>query len=295
MTQLDEGHFHLHSANKDKNFQAKKTMKNMNDFHNNKSKIMLVDGDLLAYKITSSLEEPVDWGNDVWTLHSDFKKAKQLWIQSIAYYLSITSSKDVVVAFSDKVNFRKELDSTYKSHRKGIRKPVCYSPLRKWIEETHKCETFTSLEGDDVLGLLATGKYKDNNVIVSGDKDMRTIPTWHCFIIDDSIEYVDELKANYNFCQQVLVGDASDGYSGLKGCGAVKSSRVLLDKKNIDELWEAVLQEYQRNGYEMSDAYHQGKLARILRDGEYNYKTKQIILWRTDGSDKNSGISKKAS
>ena len=27
----------------------------------------------------------------------------------------------------------------------------------------------------------------------------------------------------------------------------------------------------------------------------FHYKTKQIILWRTDGSDKNSGISKKAS
>ena len=75
----------------------------MNDFHNNKSKIMLVDGDLLAYKITSALEEPIDWGNDVWTLHSDFGKAKQLWTQSIAYYLDITSSKDVVVAFSDKI------------------------------------------------------------------------------------------------------------------------------------------------------------------------------------------------
>ena len=295
MTQLTEAHFELHSANKDKIFQAKKTMANMNEFHNNKSKIMLVDGDLLAYKITSALEEPIDWGNDVWTLHSDFGKAKQLWTQSIGYYLGITSSKDVVVAFSDKVNFRKELDSTYKSHRKGIRKPICYLALRKWIEETHKCETFTALEGDDVLGLLATGKYKNNCVVVSGDKDMRTIPAWHCFIIDDSIEYVDKKKADYNFCKQVLTGDSADGYIGCKGVGEIKASRVLLGKKNLDELWEAVCQEYQRNGYEMSDAYHQGRLARILRDGEYNYKTKQIILWRTHGMYKNSRRSKKAS
>ena len=58
MTQLDEAHFHLHSANKDK-------MSNMNKFFANKNKKMLVDGDLLVYKITSSLEEPIDWGNDI--------------------------------------------------------------------------------------------------------------------------------------------------------------------------------------------------------------------------------------
>ena len=98
---------------------------------------MLVDGDLLAYKITSSLEEPIDWGDDVWTLWSDLKKGKQLFLQSIAFYLGLTKSCKAVICFSDKKNFRKELDSGYKSFRKKIRKPVCYKPMRKWIEETH--------------------------------------------------------------------------------------------------------------------------------------------------------------
>ena len=46
-------------------------MKNLNEFHANKGKMMLVDGDLLAYKITSALEEPIEWEDDVWTLHCD--------------------------------------------------------------------------------------------------------------------------------------------------------------------------------------------------------------------------------
>ena len=57
---------------------------------------------------------------------------------------------------------------------------------------------------------------------------------------------------------------------------------------------EKLLIEY-LDGYEVADAYHQGRLARILRDGEYNYRTKQIILWRTHGMYKNSRRSKKAS
>ena len=272
MTQLSEAHFEVHSANKDK-------MHNMNKFFANKNKKMLVDGDLLAYKITSALEEAIDWGNDVWTLSSDFKRGKQLFLQSIGYYLALTKSKDAIICFSDKNNFRKNLDSSYKSYRKKIRKPTCYSAMRKWIEETHETVSFKNLEGDDVIGLLATGKYKDNCVIVSGDKDMRTIPAWQVCIVDDQIEYVDENLADYNFCTQTLTGDQTDGYKGCVGVGHVKASRVLSEKKTIRDCWEAVLREYTRNKYSIDDAYHQARLARILREGEYNYTTNQPKLW----------------
>ena len=166
-----------------------------------------------------------------------------------------------------------------KSYRKKIRKPISYAPMRKWIEETHHTITYPNLEADDAIGLLATGEYKDNCVIISGDKDMRTIPSWHCFIGDDQLEYVDEQKADYNFCTQVLVGDSADGYKGLAGCGAVKASRVLIDKKDIDEMWEAVVREYERAGSTFEDAYHQARLARILRKDEYDYGTSKPNLW----------------
>ena len=87
MTQLNEAHFELHSANKDKVLQEKKRMKNVNKFFANQSKVMLVDGDLLAYRITSGLEEPIDWGDDVWTLWSDLKKGKQLFLKLLFVFL----------------------------------------------------------------------------------------------------------------------------------------------------------------------------------------------------------------
>ena len=254
-------------------------MKNINEFHANKTKMMLVDGDLLAYKITSALEEAIEWEDNVWTLHCDLDKCKQFWKQSIAYYLRYTSSANAIICFSDVVNYRKQLDLEYKSFRKNIRKPITYQPLRYWIEQTHKTLSFPYLEGDDTIGLLATGKYKDNCVVVSGDKDMRTIPSWHCFIIDDEIELVSKTKADLNFCTQVLTGDKADGYIGCKGVGSVKASRILLGKKNISQMWEAVLQEYTRNGYTIDDAYHQSRLARILREGEYDYKKQEPKLW----------------
>ena len=254
-------------------------MKTMNDFYNNTEKYMLVDGDLLSYKLSSALEQVIDWGNDNWTLWSDFKICKQLWTQSIGFYMGLTKSKNPIICFSDDKNFRKQLDSDYKSYRKKIRKPICYKALRDWIEKTHQCVSYKGLEGDDVIGLLATGKYKNNSVIISGDKDMRTIPSWQLCIIDDQLETVNENLADYNFCTQVLTGDQTDGYKGCVGVGAVKASRVLLDKKTIDTQWEAVIREYVRNKYNVDDAYNQAQLARILREGEYDYKLNKPILW----------------
>ena len=118
MPQQNEEHFELHDANKDKIYQDKKRMKNISEFFANKGKIMLVDGDLLADRIASSLEEPIDWGDDIWTLWSDLKKGKQLFLQSIGFYLGLTKSFKAIICFSDRNNFRKKLDSVYKSFRK---------------------------------------------------------------------------------------------------------------------------------------------------------------------------------
>ena len=295
MTELTDAHFHLHSENKAKKHEKKK-MSNMNDFFDNHNKVMIVDGDLVIYKIASSLEEPIDWGNDIWTLHSDLSVGKQIFKQNMDWYKDYTKSKEIIVAFSDTLNFRKSLDAEYKSYRKKIRKPICYAPLRKWVQQNYNFYTLPNLEGDDVIGILATQHYKTNNVIISGDKDMRTIPTWHCFIGDDQLEYVDEQQADKNFCLQVLTGDQTDGYKGCPGVGAVKANRVLHDKVQLSEMWKAVVEEYERNKLTFEDAYHQARLARILRKDEYDFAKNKPNLWNFEYEHyKDTRANKKAS
>jgi len=271
-------------------------MKTLNSFLKDNKKMMLVDGDLLAYKVASALEEPTDWGHDQWTLHCDFGIAKQIFAQNLKYYLDKTNAGTYLIVFSDMLNFRKQIDDSYKSYRKAIRKPVCYKALRDWLIKTYPCKSLPNLEADDTIGILATGEYKDKCVIISGDKDMRTIPAWHCSIIDNQIEKVDLKLADYHFCTQVLTGDQTDGYKGCVGVGHVKASRVLNPKKDIDVNWKAVIEEYLRNKMTVDEAYHQSRLARILRHGEYSIKTKKPKLWSYKyGQYKNTGTNKKAS
>tara|TARA_R100000406_G_scaffold78283_1_gene59071 strand:+ start:113 stop:898 length:786 start_codon:yes stop_codon:yes gene_type:complete len=242
-------------------------------------KVLLVDADMLAYRISSALEIPVDWGNDEWSLHSDFKEAKRLYDYQTKNYLEFTETDRAIHCFTDgKQNFRKIFDKDYKAHRKTVRKPVCYKPLKDYVMQTHDSELYPMLEGDDVIGILATGDYKDRCVILSGDKDMKTIPAIHCDF-DENIDIVPKHMADYNFMVQVLVGDIADGYKGCPSVGQVKASRLLNPTNNFEDNWDIVINEYIKQGLTVDDAYRQATLARILHNDEYDLQNGVVKQW----------------
>ena len=52
---------------------------------------------------------------------------------------------------------------------------------------------------------------------------------------------------------------------------------IFLGDSQIIDLFAEIFP--QRNKYSIDDAYHQARLARILREGEYDYKTNEVKLW----------------
>ena len=70
-----------------------------------------------------------------------------------------------------------------------------------------------------------------------------------------------------------------NNYKGAPTYGEVKTKKTLDRKKN---LWKVVKDCYKQQGLTEDDALVQARLARILRNTDYDFKKKQPILWSGD-------------
>lgn len=237
----------------------------------------LIDADILLYRATSSAESEFDWGDDIWSLVTDLDQAKDNLKQQITSILATLKIKDSVMCLSDHGNnFRKLVDPTYKGNRKGTRKPVGYVALATWLKENYPFLQMPSLEGDDVIGLMATRPdNKGKVVMVSDDKDLKSVygklyrPT-----TDEQLE-ISEAEADKFFLTQTLTGDTADGYKGLVGIGPKKAEAILGARPD----WSAVEQAYIKQGQTRDDAIRQARLARILRWSEWDAEKETLRLW----------------
>ena len=271
---MTENHNNLsHSTAKDR---IKSGMKPFNP-----ERTLIIDGDILIYKVACQVEQATDWGNDLWTLHADMAEATTKLADTITYYELTLLAKHIVIALGSKDSFRKEISSDYKANRTKLRKPVIYAPLRKWVEENYKCYVKPKLEGDDVVGILATADIiKGDKVVLSSDKDLKTIPTQHWFLGDDDYTEINEEEANYNHMMQTLTGDQVDNIKGCPTVGKVKAERILAPhKSSYKNMWNAVVETFKKNGLSEKVALQEARMTRILRAEDYNFKTKKPILW----------------
>ena len=241
---------------------------------------LLIDGDILIYKIATMNEVDTHWGNGLWTLHCDENICKTQVDSTIDDLLEDLQADDYVIALTDKTNFRKDVLPSYKDNRKSKRKPMVLNALREYVMDKHKAIIYKGLEADDVLGILATTPHNDERVIVSIDKDLKQIPA---LISRDgkTIEKISKKDADYWFMVQTMAGDSTDGYSGVPKVG-VKTAEKILGDNNVPllELWKKVLATFDKAGYSKKEALQQARVAHILTNKDYNKKTGKVKLWQ---------------
>lgn len=241
---------------------------------------MLVDADMFLYAAASAAEKDVQF-DDIIHVFSSVSDAKVHFIEKLNVALEAalikmkyTGDYEVLMCVSGNNNFRKEVLPSYKENRSGKRKPLCYYQLLEWMQEEYPYKLIDTLEADDLLGILSTAA-PDHSVIISGDKDMRCLPVTIYNHLQDTLETVDDYTADYNFFYQTLVGDTTDNYKGCPKVGAVGAKKIL----DNDCSWEAVVAQFEKQGLTEEDAYQQAHVARILRAGEYEFKTGKVKLW----------------
>uniref|UniRef100_A0A7D5FNJ9 Exodeoxyribonuclease n=1 Tax=Escherichia virus LS3 TaxID=2743777 RepID=A0A7D5FNJ9_9CAUD len=192
----------------------------------NKKIALVLDGDYLVFSSMAAAEDETDWGDDIWTLICDHAKARRILENTIAEIVKKRKAwKDakIVMCFTDDYNWRKDVLPTYKANRKGSRKPVGY---KKFVAEVMADQRFNSflrptLEGDDCMGIIGTRPQIvgcDHAVLVSCDKDFKTIPNCEFFwLTTGEILSHTTAEADYWHMEQTIKGDTTDGYGGIPG------------------------------------------------------------------------------
>lgn len=255
------------------------------------NRVLLIDADILVYQVATSVEVPIDWGDDLWTLHSDFKDAREKidsMIQDIKESLTNEAVPHLVFALTTTaLNFRKNVYAKYKSNRKSVRKPLVWKPLRDYLKQHYIVFEKENLEGDDCLGILATKTgpvvkgtgVGDERIIVSIDKDFKTIPCAYYHMKDREIRHTSLEEADRYFMTQTLTGDTTDGYPGCPGVGPKSAEKILEGCTTIQEMWPKVVAAYKAKGLGEGVAKQMAQCARILRASDYDFKNKKPILW----------------
>lgn len=247
-------------------------------------RLALIDADIVAYAAAAGVEDRIVWDDGEVSMNvGDLDEACETAVAMIRKMEKMADASESILAMSCSRSdgWRRKVLPTYKSRRGAD--PEYREAVKQWLREWFKVIERPTMEADDLLGIMATkprfeGYSLTQRVIVSDDKDLKQIPT--TVIVPRSGEevVVSHEEGEYLHMMQTLTGDPTDGYTGIPGVGPVAARKIL---GGIDPAlwWTAVLESYGEAGLTEEDALVQARVARILRHGEYDYKTKREILW----------------
>lgn len=269
-------------------------------------KLLIVDGDWVAFQALASSETEIDWGDDIWTLYCDHDKAFKTFKERLETVRSTTRAfkgHPMVIAFSGSRNWRKELvDPTYKSNRKRVRKPCGYSDFVERITKNYPCVVEDTLEGDDIIGIIASKPRRfgyNKAVIYSCDKDFLSVPSCEFYhTTTDKLHRQTRALADQHHMLQTIKGDPVDGYKGIPGMGEVTAQAFLKEPYMLQEepddkgnwkylkvpqgdasLWDCIVSLGAKAGVDADYVLRQARMAYILRYEDYNFITKEVKLW----------------
>ena len=242
----------------------------------------LLDGDEAIFKASVITEDDVDWDNDAAIRRpGTFEECRKAldnivrgWCDAVLADFDF-DEYTFVLSPTDRLLFRRGMDLTYKSGRSS--KPEHYWALEEYARATYPMAEFPGLEADDTMGHLQG----PGRIIVSQDKDMKTIPGALYMTHKRMKTFITPERADHWWMTQTLMGDSTDGFAGCLGCGPKGSEDVLADGNSMKTWWPRVEDRFTqvKNGkfkgvYQTAkDALVQAQLSRILRPGEYDPKT----------------------
>lgn len=276
--------------------------------------MLLIDGDIVAFKAAAASEveiafNPKDFIAGDYMLMTNLDEAVERATSRIESIKKKLNTEDVLICFTGSTNWRNSILETYKANRSGVRKPMFLKEVREALSHRYKTKTVEGLEADDLMGIMATSpRYLSDfqKIIVSEDKDLRTIPAY-VYNPDKDLEptLVSKEDADKWHLIQCLSGDVTDGYEGCPSVGLTTASKYINEGLKVvpyehtfsrgprkgqteirykdepcDDLWAITVSLYEKNGLSEEQALIQAQVARILRYSDWDAVNKEVIPWK---------------
>ncbi|MGX4763249.1 DNA polymerase I [Holzapfeliella sp. JNUCC 72] len=221
-----------------------------------RKKLLLIDGNSLAYRAFYALYNVVDKFVNNEGLHTSAIYNMKKMLDSL---LDNHQPDNVLVAFdAGKTTFRTEMFADYKGTRAKtppelleqlpyIREMLDYMGL-KWHEQEN-------YEADDIIGTLAKKAQSQGFevIVVTGDKDLTQLADTH-IQVDVTVKGVNEIKSYTPeyfeetlgikplqlIDMKALMGDNSDNYPGVTKIGEKTALKLIQKYGSVKELYEQV-------------------------------------------------------
>lgn len=250
---------------------------------------LLIDADIVAFKFAAKAQRKYAFGVAVDDLADVTPKIDEY----LAELLKQLEATDLIICLSSPSaeGWRKGILPSYKANRDESTRPALLGAVKDYMEVSYPSYRRPTLEADDIMGILSTHPtiVPGERVIVSSDKDMKTIPGWlYNPDKDTKARRIGEMEADYWHLYQTLVGDATDFYKGAPGCGDKCAAKTLNypswpDEGHVQYAWLKVVARFLAKGLTEADALLQARVARICRHTDYDFKQKQVRLWTPQG------------
>lgn len=235
--------------------------------------LLIVDADTLLWKASCACETEICWdGHEIWTIHTDLSAMKDFLTEHVKELGKKFQYNKSVLCLSSSDNWRKNYYPEYKSNRKKMRKPVGFKQLKLWMKNYFQTLEHPYLEADDACGWLATKSVHKDSLIVSVDKDLKTIPGKLYNEDKDELTDISMEEADRWHMIQWLAGDTVDGYHGIPGIGAKKADLLL--GQNPDH--QTVLDIYDNKNLSYEYSISQYACSKILRYGDMDLSTYRL-------------------
>jgi 5'-3' exonuclease len=211
---------------------------------NTENKVILIDADSLLYFSSYGSEED--------QLLCETKLSEKIY--DILNIVGNSYNVEKYYIFvKGRNNFRYKIFPAYKKNRPA-KHPIIDVLNKYLVDEFGAIESHNAESDDYAFSYSQLPEYNGRTIICSVDKDLLQIPGIHYDYQKNKFHVISEDEGRYNLAIQMIMGDAADGISGLRGYGPKKAEKIITRGMSIYQCIKAILKEYQKNYVDSSAA-----------------------------------------